>query len=88
MNFNDTQKEIIKIGYLKWKKPIEIAKLINSFGLGEVTSLQVHNYIQGKHAEWGKLTPFCAKCNHSVKGHKRCPLCTKLVHGDEICCTI
>lgn len=87
MAFNNTQKHLIKIGYLKWKKPTEIAVLINTLELGSVTPLDIHNYIQGKHQEWAMLIPFCAKCNTNVAQHPRCLICERLNHGEE-CCTI
>lgn len=86
MIFNNTQKKLILIGYLKWKTPTEIALLINNFKLGEVRPLDVHNYIQGKQITWRDLTPYCAKCNVKVNVHKRCGICERLVHGEN-CCT-
>ena len=83
-----TQKveHLIKIGYLKWKSPTEIANGITILLQVSIKPLDVHNFIQGKHQEWSKYKVFCRKCNVDIVKHKRCPLCTRLIHENDFCC--
>ena len=77
MIFSIEEQKLIKIGYLKWKKPKQIALFLN------LTPLDVHNFIQGNHQEWAQEQPFCAICNTDIKKHKKCSLCECLVHDEE-----
>jgi len=88
MPYTKDQKKIILIGYLKWKKPKEIAELINSFGLGTVSAFDIHNYIQKNEYSWSKKNTYCDRCNIEIKKHPRCKYCTRLLHGEKCTCTL
>jgi len=77
---------LVKIGYLKWKSPKEIARGISILLQQPVRTLDVHNYIQGKHTTWKHCEVFCKRCNVEIKNHKRCIDCTRLIHGGDLCC--
>lgn len=78
MIFSIEEEHLIKIGYLKWKKPTEIAKFL------DLQPLSVHNYIQAHHISWQNEKPFCYICNDSVEKHLRCSLCESFVHDQII----
>lgn len=75
--FSLEEEKLIKIGYLKWKKPKEIAIFIDR------KPLDVHNFIQGHQIEWGNEHPYCALCNEDIKKHRRCAHCEVLIHEEE-----
>lgn len=79
-------ENLIKIGYLKWKSPTEIANGITILLEIDVQPLDVHNYIQGKHTTWKNLIPYCKYCNENIKTHRRCILCTRMLHNNDFCC--
>jgi hypothetical protein len=69
-----------------WKTPTQISKGIRILLEIEIKPLDVHNFIQGHEKNWANSKVYCKQCNVDVKIHPRCPFCTKLIHGDEICC--
>jgi hypothetical protein len=85
---NPKVERLIKIGYLKWKTPTDISRGIRILLEVEIRPLDIHNYIQGKHQEWGNARVYCKKCNIDIKHHPRCIFCTKLVHLPERCCGV
>lgn len=88
MSYTKDQKRLILVGYLKWKKPKDIANLINVFGIGEVSAFDIHNYIQKNKLSWTNKKTYCAHCNVEIREHPRCPHCTRLLHGDTCDCTL
>jgi len=85
---NPQAEKLIKIGYLKWKSPTDISKGIKILLEIEVRPIDVHNFIQSKQKEWAKNKVYCKNCNVDVSRHKRCVVCTRLIHPPEKCCGI
>jgi predicted ATPase len=75
--FSFEEQEAIKKGYLKWKKPTEIALFL------ELRPIDVHNFIQGKHIEWQDEDTYCAICNEDLIKHTKCSMCESIVHDEE-----